>query len=67
MDLKVIQAAIDGSYDPESLPVLATGTPPSRANDFFVGDRVRVNATLEEFRSKQAGHGDWNPLMETVP
>lgn len=66
MDLKVIQAAIGGSYDPESLPVLGAGSPSTRANDFFVGDRVRVKATLEEFRSKQIGHGGWNPLMETV-
>jgi len=73
VDLKVVEAAVGGHYDPQWLPPLWSnsskieeGTMVTTKTLFAVDDVVEVHLDLEEFRKKQAELGGWNPQMSKV-
>ena len=45
---------------------LNTNTISSQNHLFSVGDKVKINATLEVFKQMQEGHGGWNTKMSDV-
>ena len=70
VDLKVVEAAVGGQYDPQWLPIFGSKSP-KRENEttdprFTVADVVQVEVNLEEFQLKQADFGCWQPEMSKV-
>ncbi|CAG9858951.1 unnamed protein product [Phyllotreta striolata] len=68
-DIKFVESASGGSYYPEHLPILGQNIEPvvrpgrSGPCPFTVGDKVQVNASVEQLKAMQQGHGGWNPRM----
>ncbi|XP_072378782.1 E3 ubiquitin-protein ligase MIB2 isoform X1 [Diabrotica undecimpunctata] len=68
-DIKFVEAASGGQYYPEHLPILGQNidpvVQPGRPGPcpFNVGDKVRFNASVEQLKIMQQGHGGWNPRM----
>ncbi len=73
-DLKVVEAAVGGYYDPQWLPIFGSKSSALRMDDedseerkcLAVGDLVQVHPDLQEFREKQAEYGGWHPEMTKV-
>lgn len=68
MELKAVEPAVGGSYQPEWLPVLKTkeSTEEEFRSRFSVGDRVKMVGTVADLKEKQEMHNRWNPNMEKV-
>lgn len=68
-DIKFVESASGGQYYPEHLPILGQNIDPvvrpgrSGPCPFTVGDKVQVNASVEQLKAMQQGHGGWNPRM----
>lgn len=70
MELRAVEAATGGRYQPDWLPVLKVITEEEwseiSVNHFSVGDRVQIVDTVAGLREKQACHGGWNAEMSKV-
>lgn len=78
VDLKTVEASVVGYYHPEWLPILKTEaqhqhvassrteTWSSTSAHFALGDLVKIDVPLEEFRLRQAERGGWNSMMKEV-
>ncbi|CAH1102308.1 unnamed protein product [Psylliodes chrysocephalus] len=68
-DIKFLESASGGYFYPDHLPILGQNIDPvvrpgrSGPCPFTVGDKVQVNASVEQLKSMQQGHGGWNPRM----
>ena len=75
VDLKCEQPSTFGHIYIHHLPVLGRSTPGNNPSEsvqvsavnsrppFLVGERVRVNVSLQQLRTMQDGHGGWNHKM----
>lgn len=74
VDLKVVEAAVGGHYDPLWLPIFESrksslqikNDTENNRKTLFVGDLVQIDLTVERFREKQAESGGWHHEMSTV-
>lgn len=76
VDLKYIQEGVGGFYYKDHLAVFGLIDEPiisisnlslnSTSNSFSVGDKVKINVSIEVFKQTQEGHGGWNQKMADV-
>ena len=76
VDLKAVEASVGGHYQPDWLPVLKIDTHQAAGDQkksttrspvhFTVGDRVKIESSPEELRSKQMEQGGWHAMMIQV-
>ena len=76
IDVKFVEAAVGGHYDPQWLPTFGSKSSKRKKEEeetmvttdprFVVGDLVQVELNQEEFRERQAEVGGWSPQMSKV-